>query len=120
MRDGIQHPDDGAGDVADRAALDALFSDAYEELRRLAAAVSRHDPSATLSPTTARYDRFTKRRLYQEMRVPLYWLIDIDQRRAEVWTPEATFPVIETQSLTWQPAGTSEAFILELATLLQG
>ena len=51
MRDGIQHPDDGAGDVADRAALDALFSDAYEELRRLAAAVSRHDPSATLSPT---------------------------------------------------------------------
>ncbi|MBK6458835.1 MAG: Uma2 family endonuclease [Gemmatimonadetes bacterium] len=73
-----------------------------------------------LSPTTARYDRFTKRRLYQEMRVPLYWLIDIDQRRAEVWTPEATFPVIETQSLTWQPAGASEAFILELATLLQG
>ncbi len=73
-----------------------------------------------LSPTTARYDRFTKRRLYQEMRVPLYWLIDIDQRRAEVWTPEATFPVIETQSLAWQPAGASEAFILELATLLQG
>jgi RNA polymerase sigma factor (TIGR02999 family) len=35
----------------DRAALDALFSLAYDELRRLAASVSRGDPSATLSPT---------------------------------------------------------------------
>jgi Uma2 family endonuclease len=39
-----------------------------------------------LSPSTARHDRFTKRRLYQEMQVPLYWLIDLDARRAEVWT----------------------------------
>ena len=37
-----------------------------------------------LSPATARHDRFTKRRLYQEMRVPLYWLIDLDAHRAEV------------------------------------
>lgn len=35
----------------DRRALDALFSDAYEELRRLAATVRKGDPSATLSPT---------------------------------------------------------------------
>jgi len=35
----------------DRAALDALFSLAYDELRRLASIVSRGDPSATLSPT---------------------------------------------------------------------
>ncbi len=35
----------------DRAALDALFSHAYEELRRLASAVRRGDPSATLNPT---------------------------------------------------------------------
>jgi RNA polymerase sigma factor (TIGR02999 family) len=32
-------------------ALDALFSTAYEELRRLASAISRDDPAATLSPT---------------------------------------------------------------------
>jgi len=31
--------------------LDALFSDAYEELRRLAASVRQGDPSATISPT---------------------------------------------------------------------
>lgn len=35
----------------DRAALDHLFSMAYEELRRLAATVRRDDSSATLSPT---------------------------------------------------------------------
>ena len=35
----------------DARALDQLFSAAYDELRRLAAAVRRGDPSATLSPT---------------------------------------------------------------------
>jgi RNA polymerase sigma factor (TIGR02999 family) len=43
-----------AGSIApdpDRASLDALFSLAYEELRRLASSVKRGDPSATLSPT---------------------------------------------------------------------
>jgi RNA polymerase sigma-70 factor, ECF subfamily len=37
--------------VANRRALDQLFSATYEELRRLASAVRRGDPSATLSPT---------------------------------------------------------------------
>jgi RNA polymerase sigma factor (TIGR02999 family) len=35
----------------ERAALDALFSLAYDELRRLASSVSRGDPAVTLSPT---------------------------------------------------------------------
>jgi RNA polymerase sigma-70 factor, ECF subfamily len=35
----------------DRGELDHLFSVTYEELRRLAAAVRRGDPSATLTPT---------------------------------------------------------------------
>jgi RNA polymerase sigma factor (TIGR02999 family) len=37
--------------VRSREALDQLFSVTYEELRRLASAVRRGDPSATLSPT---------------------------------------------------------------------
>jgi RNA polymerase sigma factor (TIGR02999 family) len=36
---------------ADRRALDDLFSAAYDELRRLASAVRRDDPAATISPT---------------------------------------------------------------------
>lgn len=35
----------------ERAALDALFSSTYEELRRLASSVRRHDLNATLNPT---------------------------------------------------------------------
>ena len=34
-----------------RTAIDALFTGAYEELRRLASAVRRGDPSATITPT---------------------------------------------------------------------
>jgi RNA polymerase sigma factor (TIGR02999 family) len=37
--------------VSDGAALDRLFAESYDELRRLAASVRRHDPSATLNPT---------------------------------------------------------------------
>jgi Uma2 family endonuclease len=72
-----------------------------------------------LSPSTARYDRFTKRRLYQEMQVPLYWAIDMEQRLAEVWTPEATSPVLEERALLWRPAGAGEPFVLALAELFE-
>jgi len=40
-----------AGSAEKRHALDQLFSVTYEELRRLASAVKRGDPSVTLSPT---------------------------------------------------------------------
>lgn len=70
-----------------------------------------------LSPSTARYDRFTKRRLYQEMRVPLYWIVDIQNRRAEIWTPEQTSPAYEEHQLSWHPAGAPEPLIIDLAEL---
>lgn len=86
----------------------------WEGIRRLELVVE------VLSPTTARFDRFTKRRLYQEMRVPLYWIVDAEQGRAEVWTPEATAPVYEKARLTWEPAGAPEPLVIELEALLQG
>jgi len=49
--------DPGAGAVsstapaADQAVLDAMFSAAYDELRRLARAIRRDDASATIDPT---------------------------------------------------------------------
>lgn len=42
---------DGVAVAAQRRALNDLFSLTYEELRRLASAVKRDDPSATLNPT---------------------------------------------------------------------
>jgi Uma2 family endonuclease len=65
-----------------------------------------------LSPTTTRHDRFTKRRLYQEVGIPLYWIVDPDQELVEVWTPEATFPEVERERVVWQPEGADVEFEL--------
>jgi Uma2 family endonuclease len=70
-----------------------------------------------LSPTTARADRFTKRRLYQEVGVPTYWIVDPERRCVEVWTPEATVPLVEHETVTWHPAGAAEALAIDLAAL---
>ncbi|MBA3344137.1 MAG: Uma2 family endonuclease [Gemmatimonadales bacterium] len=72
-----------------------------------------------LSPATARADRFTKRRLYQEQRVPLYWIVDPDAELVEIWEPEARFPVIERDRLLWRPAGAGKGFSLELEELFR-
>ena len=50
-----------------------------------------------LSPSPAHADRFTKRRLYQERRIPTYWV--------EVWTAEAEFPVVKRARVVWHPRG---------------
>lgn len=71
-----------------------------------------------LSPSTSRYDRFTKRRLYQEFGVPWYWMLDIEGRAAEVWTPGASLPTIERERLMWQPAGAAEPLVIPLAEIL--
>lgn len=37
-----------------------------------------------ISPSSQRTDRFPKRRLYQEVGVPTYWIVDADERYVEV------------------------------------
>jgi Uma2 family endonuclease len=72
-----------------------------------------------LSPSTARQDRFTKRRLYQEVGIPVYWLVDADTRVVEVWTPEATFPVTEHEEIRWHPEGAAEPLAIRLGELFR-
>jgi Uma2 family endonuclease len=72
-----------------------------------------------LSPSTARADRFTKRRRYQEAGVPVYWIVDGDEQRVEVWTPDAELPTIESLRLVWHPAGAGQPFTLALAELFR-
>jgi Uma2 family endonuclease len=72
-----------------------------------------------LSPSSTRADRFTKRRLYQERGVPLYWVIDPDAHSVEVWRPSDDFPVTERDMLTWHPTGAAESFILPLSELFR-
>jgi len=72
-----------------------------------------------LSPSSARADRFTKRRLYQERRLPLYWVIDPDARFVEVWQPDDDFPRVERHQLVWMPAGGDQSFSLDLSELFR-
>ena len=72
-----------------------------------------------LSPSSTRHDRFTKRRLYQEQHVPLYWVVDGDERAVEVWTPEALFPQVERAQVVWRPMGAAAPFTLALQKLFQ-
>ena len=72
-----------------------------------------------LSPSSGRQDRFTKRRLYQELGVPCYWLVDAEARVVEVWTPEGRFPAVEQERITWHPPGASEPLVIELADLFR-
>jgi Uma2 family endonuclease len=66
-----------------------------------------------LSPSSTRGDRVVKRRLYQEQRVGLYWIVDADQRLVEVWRPDDEAAEIVTDVLRWQV--TPDAPFLEIA-----
>jgi Uma2 family endonuclease len=70
-----------------------------------------------LSPSSVRADRFVKRRAYQEQAVPLYWIVDADERQVEIWAPDAQLPEVERVRLQWHPAGAAQAFALSLADL---
>lgn len=72
-----------------------------------------------LSPTTARADRFTKRRRYQEAGVPVYWIVDGEEQPIEVWTPDSEFPVTETERLVWRPTGAGQPLTLALTELFR-
>lgn len=71
------------------------------------------------SPTTARYDRYTKRRLYQDVGIPFYWIVDPDEKLVEVWTPESVFPTVERQHVRWSPGDVEEDFALDLEALFK-
>lgn len=72
-----------------------------------------------LSPSSVRADRFTKRRLYQEAGVGMYWVVDPDAHEVEMWTPDAVFPTAESVALRWHPSGAAEPFVLPLEELFR-
>lgn len=70
-----------------------------------------------LSPSTAKHDRFQKRKYYQENGVPTLWLVDGEKEHVEVWTPEALFPQVETVRLTWRPVERAAPLEIDVAAL---
>ncbi len=72
-----------------------------------------------LSPSNTRGDRVLKRIRYRQAGVPLYWVVDGDDRSVEVWTPEDDFPLIERERLVWHPAGAREPFTMTIEELFR-
>lgn len=70
-----------------------------------------------LSPSTTRADRFAKRRLYQEQRIPAYWIVDIAHAQIEVWTPDALFPVTVRDTLRWRHPALADECVIDVARL---
>ncbi len=70
-----------------------------------------------LSPSSLRADRFTKRRLYQEQRIPAYWTVDAEHQAVEVWTPDAMLPVVVRERLVWRHPDLSANCEIDLAAL---
>jgi Uma2 family endonuclease len=66
-----------------------------------------------LSPSTARYDRLTKRARYQRQGVE-YWIVDLDARVVERWLPADERPDIIAAALQWQPAEAGSPLEIDL------
>ncbi len=70
-----------------------------------------------VSPSTARADRFVKRRLFQEAGLPTYWIVDPGESLVEIWTPRDMTPLLERAALTWRASDDARALIIPIAEL---
>jgi len=68
-----------------------------------------------LSPSTALFDRNKKRRRYQQSRVADYWIVDVDARLVERWSPDDLRPEILTEQLEWRPRPELPPLVIDLA-----
>ena len=71
-----------------------------------------------LSPSSSRHDRVRKRPRYQR-HVPNYWIVDLDARLIERWTPDDVRPELLTDTLAWQPSGAATPFTLDIPAYFQ-
>ena len=73
-----------------------------------------------ISPSSARGDRLTKRRLYQRQGIATYWIVDPDARLGEVWHPEDIRPEVMTDALRWRVTPDAEEVVIALGELFKG
>lgn len=70
-----------------------------------------------LSPYTVRTDRGRKRIVYQDERIPEYWIVDDEAELVERWRPESQQPEIIRETLVWQPKDGIPALEIDLREL---
>jgi Uma2 family endonuclease len=83
----------------------------WSDITRLLLAVE------VLSPSTARADRTVKRRLFQRVGVPEYWIVDVEARLVERWRPGDARPEIVTDALAWHPDPAQAPLVIDLPPL---
>lgn len=67
-----------------------------------------------LSPSTARFDRVVKRRVFQRRGIPEYWVVDLDARAVDRWRPGDDRPEVLDTAIDWNPAGAQAPLALDL------
>lgn len=70
-----------------------------------------------LSPSTARIDRFKKREIYRDEKVPEYWIVHSEARLVERWQPDSNEPEIVDDILTWLPSRDASELAIDLQAL---
>jgi Uma2 family endonuclease len=80
----------------------------FADIGRLTLAVE------VLSPRTQRVDRTIKRDLFQDERVPEYWVIDTHLRTVDRFTPESAKAERLTAALSWHPSPAFEPLVIDL------
>jgi Uma2 family endonuclease len=68
-----------------------------------------------LSPSTARYDRVTKRRFFARASVGEYWVLDPEAEVIERSVRGEPRIEVVVDQLAWTPVGSSSAFTLDVA-----
>ena len=71
-----------------------------------------------LSPGSTRADRVIKRRLYQRSGIEC-WIVDLDARLVECWTPDASRPDVCAEWLEWRAAGALAPLLVDVGALMQ-
>ncbi len=73
-----------------------------------------------ISPSTAKRDRGVKRWLYQRAGVPEYWIVDLDARLVERWTPEATVAEVHRDHIDWRDPVSGAELEIDLPAFFAG
>jgi len=95
-----------------------LFVTAKRRVRTWADAQPLRLAVEVLSPSTARADRFVKRRRYQRAGIE-FWIVDLDARLVECWRPSDKRPEVLAERLDWQPEASLKPLVLDLPALFR-
>lgn len=73
-----------------------------------------------ISPSSIRTDRVTKRDYYLDVGVPDYFIVDVEARIVERWSPERATPLVLRDELVWHPTGAAQPLRISLPEFFDG